>query len=102
MQRSDGDTFKRAAWTVVLLAKLRKAGGTIQPSISGQRGEAAVVGFDSQLRTLLEFTSDANAVEGCFRRLGAYAKATSGRMLDAVRMAAKMWEGRRAEERRCC
>ncbi|MGD0618377.1 MAG: hypothetical protein ABSB67_12025, partial [Bryobacteraceae bacterium] len=52
------------------------------------------------LRTVQDFTSDPNAIADAFERLDSGSAAPSGRMLDAVEMAAKMFAGSKANSRR--
>jgi len=89
-----------AALSAAVLAKVRKIGGMIQPLITGDRGEAALIGFDEDLHTVQDFTSDPNAIADAFDHLDSGSAAPSGRMLDAVEMAAKMFAGSKANSRR--
>jgi VWFA-related protein len=89
-----------AALSAAVLAKVRKIGGMIQPLITGDRGEAALIGFDEDLHTIQDFTSNPNTIADAFDRLDSGSAAPSGRMLDAVEMAAKMFAGSKANSRR--
>src|SRR5580658_7338078 len=40
------------------LAKIRKIGGMLQPLLSGEKGEAAVLSYDDDVHLLQEFTRD--------------------------------------------
>jgi VWFA-related protein len=46
-----------------ILPQIRKSGILISQTVTGPTGEGAVVGFDDQVRTLLDFTSSADAME---------------------------------------
>lgn len=65
------------------MVKIRRIGGMIQPLVVGRRGEAAVMGFDSDVQWLQGFTSDAETVQKVIRNLHTGAEMRS-RMLDAV------------------
>ena len=43
-----------------ILPQIKKIGGLIAPLMIGDMGEAAVIAFDSRVRTLQEFTSDSD------------------------------------------
>jgi VWFA-related protein len=89
-----------AAISAAVLAKVRKIGAMIQPLITGERGEAAVIAFDEDLHLVQEFTSDPAVIADAFTRLTAGSQALTARMLDAVELAAKMFAERKADSRR--
>ena len=91
---------QRAALSAAVLAKVRKVGAMIQPLIIGERGEAALVAFDEELRVVQDFTSDPAAIADAYRGLNAGSAAPSGRMLDAVELSARMFADRRRDARR--
>jgi len=91
---------QQAALSAAVLAKVRKVGAMIQPLITGDRGEAALIAFDEDLHVVLDFTSDPAAISDAFARLTTGSPAPSGRMLDAVQLAAKMFADRRKDSRR--
>lgn len=66
------------------LAKVRAIGSTIQPLVTGERGEAAVVTFDSKIRWPQDFTSDGNKVYDAVKNLRASSSPQEARMLDAI------------------
>jgi VWFA-related protein len=80
------------------LAKIRKVGGMIQPLITGQRGQAAVVTYDNAIDTLQDFTADGKAIHAAFQGLVAHTFKTS-RLIDAVVTTIEMLE-ERPESRR--
>ncbi len=88
------------AISAAALAKIRKIGATIQPLITGQRGEAAVIGFDDDIHLIQDFTSDAGVLADAFDNLRARSSESTARMLDAVERAARMLAGRRPDGRR--
>jgi VWFA-related protein len=45
------------------LPKIRKSGILISQTVTGPTGEGAVVGFDDEVKTLLDFTNSADAME---------------------------------------
>ncbi|MGH9786901.1 MAG: VWA domain-containing protein [Terriglobia bacterium] len=52
-----------------LLPEIRNTGILFTQLIVGETGEAAVIGFDSELKLLQDFTSDPERVEAAFRNL---------------------------------
>ena len=81
-----------------VLKQIHKVGSLIEPLITGGSGEAAVIAFDHNIRTLQDFTSDAQKIKDSI------AKVTSGsssaRMVDAVDQAILMLRHRPANRRR--
>ena len=65
------------------LEKVKKIGAMIQPVITGERGCAALVSFDSNVRWHQECTKDTDALARAFHSLEAGPQ-YSARMLDAV------------------
>lgn len=53
------------------LAKVRKIGPMFQPLILGERGKAAVVAFDDEVRVAQDFTSDPSVLTEAFHKLKA-------------------------------
>ena len=45
-----------------ILPQVKKIGGLIAPLLIGEQGEAAVIAFDSRIRTLQDFTSDSEKI----------------------------------------
>jgi VWFA-related protein len=89
--------IQTAGVSAAALAKIRKIGGMIQPLIVGDRGEAAVLTFDSEIRWARDFTSESRLVRDSFEGLRA-GEGMTARMLDAlVQATARMRErkGRR-------
>jgi VWFA-related protein len=85
--------------SAAVLAKLRKIGGMIQETLSGDRGEAAVVGFSSEAKVLQDFTRDADKIEDAFRTLRGSGN-TSGCMLDGLDLALNLLGERPRNPRR--
>lgn len=71
-----------------VLVKIRQIGGLIQPLVTGQQGEAAVLAFDNRLHWLQDFTSDDDKIRAAVQSLGTGKSLQGGRMLDAVAVAA--------------
>ena len=79
------------------LMKINRIGGMIQPLIVGERGVAAVVTFDQNIRWLQDFTSDDNQIRSALKNLRA-SRTEGARMIDAIAEAAarlKVRNGRR-------
>ncbi|MGA2183613.1 MAG: VWA domain-containing protein [Bryobacteraceae bacterium] len=91
---------QRAAISAAVLAKVRKVGAMIQPLITGERGEAAVIAFDDDLHLVQEFTSDPAVIADAFKRLTAGSQALTARMLDAVELSGRMFAERKPDSRR--
>jgi len=66
-----------------VVAKLHKVGSLIQPLITGERGDAAVVAFDEKVWTVQEFSSDPSQVEHALQQIQPSAD-TQAHMVDAV------------------
>ncbi len=82
------------------LAKVRKVGAMIQPLITGDGGEAALIGFDDDVHLIQDFTSDAGVLVDAFDSLKGRSSGSRARMLDAVELAARMLAARRPDGRR--
>jgi VWFA-related protein len=65
------------------LAKIHKIGGMLQPLVSGEKGEAAVLSYDADVRALQDFTRDSSKINGAFESIQAQT-IKAGKMLDAV------------------
>ena len=65
-----------------ILPQVKKIGGLIAPLLIGEQGEAAVIAFDSRIRTLQDFTSDSDKITKAVKDLTA--GSSSNRMIDAV------------------
>lgn len=80
------------------LAKIRKVGSIIQPLITGDKGEAAVVRFAHDVHVVQEFTSDADRIVNAFSTLKP--RGGEGRSLDAVKSAIEMLRDRGGNRRK--
>ena len=69
------------------LARVRKIGSMIEPLVIGEAGEAAVITFADQVRTILPFTSDADEVKQALAGIRAEGSPQSARMVDATAQA---------------
>jgi VWFA-related protein len=81
------------------LAKIAKVGSLIQPLVTGQRGEAALVTFADEVRVALDFTSDPDAIVNAFRSVKA-GDSEKGRTVDAVAKSIDMLASRPEDRRR--
>jgi VWFA-related protein len=79
------------------MAKIRRIGSLIQPLVIGHRGEAAVLTFDNQIKWMQDFTSDADAIQACVKRLRTGSQ-TQSRMFDAVMEAAVRMKDRKGRK----
>jgi len=65
-----------------LLPQVNKIGNMITPLIIGDAGEAAVIAYDSRIRTLQDFTSDPDKITRAVKQINP--GSSSSRMIDAV------------------
>lgn len=82
-----------------MLAKLNKVGSMIQPLVLGERGRAAVMAFDNQVRLIQDFTSSPDLITSALAGIRPGAR-KSGRMIDAVRESVQMLSTRSPSRRR--
>ena len=81
-----------------ILPQIRKIGDMIEPIVIGDQGEAAVVAFDSRIRTMQEFTSDPAKITEALKRI--HAGSSQNRMIDAVEECVRMLRTRPQNRRR--
>jgi VWFA-related protein len=74
------------------LPQIRKAGILISQTVTGPTGEAAVVGYDDEVSTLLDFTSSGDALDTAISRLQEGTWGT--RLFDAMSKAVEMLSAR--------
>jgi VWFA-related protein len=72
--------------------------GALMPIVMGDRGEAAVMAFDSRLRVMQDFTNDSDKVKVAIDKINA--GNSSSRMIDAVDRAVYMLRRRPADNRK--
>jgi len=81
------------------LGKINKVGAMIQPLVIGDRGKAAVIAYDDEIRVVQDFTGDGTklriALEGIHGR-----NLFKGRMIDAAEKAIEMLAARPESSRR--
>lgn len=83
---------ERSARIASALPKIRKAGILISQTITGPTGEGAVVAYDDDVTTLLDFTSDADAMD---KAIGTMQEGSWGtRLFDAMSKAVEMLSAR--------
>ncbi len=80
------------------LAKIRKIGSMIEPLVVGSGGEAAVVTYADEVRTVQEFTGDPWKLVRTFRALEC--RGAGSRMIDAVTAGVRLLAARPADRRR--
>ena len=80
------------------LGKIRKVGSMIQPLVTGERGEAAIVSFSGKVKVIQEFTPDAKSITKAFAALSV--DGAGARMLDAAMQGIAMLRARPASHRR--
>jgi len=90
--------IQTAGLSTPALAKVRKIGSMIHPLVTGARGEAAVVTFDSQVKWLQDFTSSEDKIASAVNGLKPRASVDQARMLDAIVEAAERMKDRKGRK----
>ena len=80
------------------LDKLRKEASMFGPVILGEKGEAAVIAFANEVRTVQSFTSDTAKIERAIANLDSFGD--GGSILDAVSTGLEMLNQRKETRRR--
>ena len=81
-----------------LLPTVSRIGNLVQPLLVGDQGEVAVIAYDSRVRTLQDWTSDATKVTEAVKKI--YPGSTSNRMIDAAVEGTRMLRSRPKDRRR--
>lgn len=82
-----------------VLARTERVGGLIKPLVIGDRGQAAVIEFDDEIRVRADFTTDSNIIRTAFQ--GTRSRSLrAARLIDAVAEGVKMLETRSPNYRR--
>ncbi len=81
-----------------VLPQVNKIGTMIEPIVIGDQGEAAVVAFDSRIRTMQEFTSDPAKITTALKSI--HPGSSQSRMIDAVETSVRMLRTRPQNRRR--
>ena len=83
-----------------MLPQVNKIGNLIGPIVLGDQGEAAVLAYDSRIRSLQDFTSDPDKITAAVKKISPYGGSTSNRMIDAAEEATRMLKSRPGNRRR--
>jgi hypothetical protein len=81
-----------------ILPQVRKIGNLVAPLIIGEQGEAAIIGFDSRIRLLQDWTTDPDQITKSVK--GITAGSSSNHLIDAVAEATRMLNRRPPNRRR--
>ena len=81
------------------LARIAQVGGLIKPLVIGERGQAAVLEFDDELRLRTDFTADSGAIKAAFEGTRNRSVRTA-RLIDAVAEGVRLLDTRAANHRR--
>ncbi len=81
------------------LEKIRKVGSLMQPLVGGNRSSAAILAYDAEVRTLLDFTRDGDKITGAFETVQART-IKDGVLLDAAMQSIQMLSTRPENYRR--
>jgi VWFA-related protein len=85
--------------SAAVLAKINRVGGMIQPLVAGDRGRAAVIAFDDEVRVLQDFTGDATKIRVAFEHIEPRV-IRAGKMIEAVAQSVQMLDQRPLNSRR--
>jgi VWFA-related protein len=82
-----------------VLARTQQVGGMIKPLVIGERGQAAVIEFDDEIRVRTDFTADSNIIRSAFE--GTRSRSIHiARLIDAVVEGVRMLDTRPPNNRR--
>jgi VWFA-related protein len=81
------------------LARIRRVGAMIKPLVIGDRGQAAVIAYDTEVRTYTEFTSDGTVLRKAFEEIEPRT-IKQAHMIDAIIAGMKMLDTRPENYRR--
>jgi VWFA-related protein len=81
-----------------VLNQIHKIGPMVQPLLTGDTGEAAVISFDSRIQIKQDFTNDADVLQKAIQNI--HSGNTPSRMIDAVEKGVQMLRNRPANRRR--
>jgi len=81
-----------------VLPQIQRAGALIQPVVTGDQGEVAILAFDSRIRRMQEFTSDAAKLAAALKKI--QPGSSQSRMIDAVEDAVRQLRTRPQNRRR--
>ena len=82
-----------------VLARTEQVGGMIKPLVIGERGKAAVIEFDDEIRVRTDFTADSSVIRTAFE--GTRSRSIRrARLIDAVIEGVKMLDTRPPNNRR--
>jgi len=82
-----------------VLARTEQVGGMIKPLVIGERGKAAVIEFDDEIRVRTDFTADSSVIRTAFEGTRSRSIRTA-RLIDAVVEGVKMLDTRPPNNRR--
>jgi len=81
------------------LAKIRKVGSMIEPLLAGERGQAAVITYDEEIRVVQDFTSDGGKIKSVFQGI-IPRTIKSATLFDAIVRGVRMLDSRSEHFRR--
>jgi len=81
-----------------ILPKINKIGSMIQPMVTGEQGEVAVLAFDHRFQLKQNFTNDPGKIEAAIKSITP--GSSSSRMIDAVIESVRMLRSRPSSRRR--
>jgi VWFA-related protein len=81
------------------LARIHRVGSMIKPLVIGDRGQAAVIGFNDETSVIEDFTADNGKISSAFERISPRT-IKSAKLIDAVAEGVRMLSTRPANNRR--
>jgi VWFA-related protein len=81
-----------------ILPEVNKIGNLIKPLLLGDQGEAAVIAYDSRIRTLQDFTTDPDKITKAVKSI--YPGSTAVRLVDSVEAGMRLLAHRPKNRRR--
>jgi VWFA-related protein len=85
--------------SVTELQRINRVGSMIQPLVIGDRGQAAVVAFDTEVRVFQDFTSDSSKIRSAFEQIEPRT-IKQGKLIDAIAEGVRMLQTRPEGRRR--
>ena len=91
--------IQSSAISQAALEKIHKVGSMFQPLIAGEKGQAAVLAYDNEVRLVQDFTRDSGAIAGAFESINGRTLKTA-HMFDAIMEGVKMLKNKPEPYRR--
>lgn len=83
-----------------MLPSISRIGNLMKPLVLGEQGEAAVMTYDSHVKTLQNFTNDGDQITAAVKKINSFSGVSAQHMFDAIDMARDMLSNRPKDRRR--